>query len=443
MHATRVLVLLLMSGVCLCASRAVDTASDLLDELTPEVVKAWQEAGAEVIWVGKDSETGHLFETYLTTWDADCITLPCFRIRVWKPRLLQKLPQPAKPFALDLSHSNITDADLRELAALSRLTWLSFAHTRISDAGLKELVALPALEALDLSFTPITDQGLDYLLDTPRLHSLCLEGTQVTPQGLRLLEGMNLQALGIPQRCKTDTGLACYLSAVEPRMRLDLSQWQISDAGLKELAQYKKHRQLQWLSLADTSITDAGLAELLPLQELVGLDLSGTAITVAGLQHLTHLKNLRYLQLDRTLISLERPNKIADLLLKCLGPPELSKINLIVKHLPCIGQHSIRLILTNWHITDTGLQALSKLSNLEHLSLRSLHITDEGLQELAKIKQLRYLDLTDTSVTDVGLQHLKGMQLQTLALPSQCYTDLGLKHYIAALAQPRQLDLRD
>ena len=70
---------------------------------------------------------------------------------------------------------------------------------------------------------------------------------------------------------------------------------QITDAGLKELAQ-----QLTSLGLANCDqITDAGLKEVAKLQQLTWLDLWGTQITDAGLKEVAKLQQLTELNLTR------------------------------------------------------------------------------------------------------------------------------------------------
>jgi hypothetical protein len=44
-------------------------------------------------------------------------------------------------------------------------------------------------------------------------------------------------------------------------------------------------------------------------------------------------------------------------------------------------------------------------------------------------------------LTDAGLEHLAGLKLKSLNIPEPARTERGLKHYIAALDSPQQLDL--
>jgi internalin A len=48
-------------------------------------------------------------------------------------------------------HTKITDAGLKELAALKNLQWLEPGGTKITDAGLKELAGLKNLQWLNLA----------------------------------------------------------------------------------------------------------------------------------------------------------------------------------------------------------------------------------------------------------------------------------------------------
>ena len=81
---------------------------------------------------------------------------------------------------------------------------------------------------------------------------------------------------------------------------------------MKEL---KDLKNLTWLDLSGTYITDAGLKELKDLKNLTWLNLSGTDITDAGLKELKNLKNLTTLYLkctwvtDAGLKELKRPQE--------------------------------------------------------------------------------------------------------------------------------------
>ena len=51
------------------------------------------------------------------------------------------------------------------------------------------------------------------------------------------------------------------------------------------------------------------------------------------------------------------------------------------------------------------------------------------------------VELNFNDITDAGLVHLKGLKLTSLTIPTQARTDLGLKHYLAALETHTALNL--
>jgi Leucine-rich repeat (LRR) protein len=61
---------------------------------------------------------------------------------------------------LDISSSQVTDAEVKELAALKALTELSLADTQVTDVGVKDLTALKGLTKLNLGLTQVTDAGV-------------------------------------------------------------------------------------------------------------------------------------------------------------------------------------------------------------------------------------------------------------------------------------------
>jgi internalin A len=86
----------------------------------------------------------------------------------------------------------------------------------------------------------------------------------------------------------------------KPVVEVNLSQTKVTDAGLKELREFKS---LRTLDLAYTQVTDAGLKELKELKSLQSLSLENTQVTDAGLKELKELKNLQLLDIQRTQIT--------------------------------------------------------------------------------------------------------------------------------------------
>jgi Leucine-rich repeat (LRR) protein len=175
-------------------------------------------------------------------------------------------------------------------------------------------------------------------------------------------------------------------------VEVNLYGTKVTDAGLEHL---KGLANLKTLFLADTQVTAAGLEHLKGLTKLRVLYLGDTQVTDAGLVHLKGLTKLEYLNLSRT------------------------------------------------QVTDAGLEHLKGLTSLESLGLFSNQITDAGLVHLKGLTKLKELDLYGTKVTDAGLVHLKGMQLMALKIPHDAKTDLGLKHYLAALETHTRISLEN
>ena len=62
--------------------------------------------------------------------------------------------------------------------------------------------------------------------------------------------------------------------------------------------------------------------------------------------------------------------------------------------------------LARSQVTDAGLAALAKMTNLERLHLENTKITDAGLASLAGLQALEYLNLYGTKTTDAGVAKL-------------------------------------
>ena len=142
------------------------------------------------------------------------------------------------------------------------------------------------------------------------------------------------------------------------------------------------------LNLSGWQITDEGLKEVPKLQNLTRLHMFGTyRITDAGLKELAKLQKLEVLILR----SSKGRSKFTD-----AGLKELAKL-----------QKLTTLHLTSSLLTDAGLKELAKLQNLHDLRLDRTQITDAGLKELAKLQKLFHLEFRDTKVTDAGAAELK------------------------------------
>ena len=94
------------------------------------------------------------------------------------------------------------------------------------------------------------------------------------------------------------------------RNRDGIRQFEASESGGAkppaldaELSVLKDLKNVQWLNLAGTDVTDKGLQQLTDLTSLTRLHLEKTAVSDAGLEHLKGLENLTYLNLYQTAVT--------------------------------------------------------------------------------------------------------------------------------------------
>jgi hypothetical protein len=158
-----------------------------------------------------------------------------------------------------------------------------------------------------------------------------------------------------------------------------------SDDDLKYLVPFlKRLPRLTKVSLAhNPRITDAGLAALRDLPNLLGLDLNYTNIGDPGLEHVKALPRLQELRLSHTRV----------------GNAGVDTIR---------GLTDLRtLVLSSTRITDPALDTIKGFSMLETLKLCSTAITDRGLDALKDMKTLRLLTIHNTNVSDAAIANLK------------------------------------
>jgi internalin A len=123
------------------------------------------------------------------------------------------------------------------------------------------------------------------------------------------------------------------LPAITVPFGLDFHDQKLADDDLKELAGLKN---LRYLRLNGTQVTNAGMKQLAGLSDLQAVDLGGTQVSDAGLKELAGLKKLQLLLLDST------------------------------------------------KVTNEGLKELTSLKSLRAVNLRKTGVTEEGVRQLQK-----------------------------------------------------------
>ncbi len=90
------------------------------------------------------------------------------------------------------------------------------------------------------------------------------------------------------------------------------------------------------------------------------------------------------------------------------------------------------LRLDGTRVTDVGLRHIDALTRLEVLELDRTRVTDAGLEHIHDLPRLRWLSLENITITGAGLQHLKGLpELQDLGLDGTQVTDAALPQLVA------------
>jgi uncharacterized protein (TIGR03067 family) len=244
---------------------------------------------------------------------------------------------------LDLSFTDVTDSAVSSLLAMKGLKEVVLSGSAVTRDGVAALrdarkdlkvvwtraYAKPEREAARtlarLGFAVSDDR--DYYVTPDR--ATC----QITTHGHVHIQDPRVVALAVNRRAKEDgqdngptatlvDGLISRLPAptavalgnsargdtvflllrnVQGLVRLDLSQTEVSDAGLTEL---KRHQTLEVLDVSCAKrVTEKGVAALADLPKLRVLNVRGLKVTPAGLMPLTNLQNLKVLTLDRTALS--------------------------------------------------------------------------------------------------------------------------------------------
>ncbi len=181
--------------------------------------------------------------------------------------------------------TKLTDATIEQVGRLTRLAELVLIESpfsdplrddtkgltnpggsQVTDASLVHLKALSKLSSLTLNGSRFTDAGLVHLKGLSNLTSVDLRGTSMTDAGLQHLEGLsNLTFLDLGSTPITDAGLV-HLEGLTKLSTLHLDGTRVTDAGLVRL---KRLVKLSILWLAGTQVTDAARQEL--KQQMPGL----------------------------------------------------------------------------------------------------------------------------------------------------------------------------
>ena len=220
--------------------------------------------------------------------------------------------------------------------------------------------------------------------------------------GLALLADLgNVTWLSIENSSVTDAGLP-HIARLTKLQNLYLGDSRLTGRGLAQLAPLAS---LSYLSLRHLPVDDKSLAELPDFPELQQLGLDGTIVTDAGLPHVARYEDVYTLWLDGT--------RVTDAGLVHLAPLQSLK----------------KLYLAGTETGGSGLADLHRLPSLALLSLKGVELKADATEHLGQLARLESLTLDDTNITDEQVADLSGLaKLQILGINQTPITDAGVRH---------------
>ena len=120
--------------------------------------------------------------------------------------------------SVDLSETEVTDGDLRQMLNFKNLQHLDVRLTKVGDPGTQYIGFLKNLRTLNMFRTDLSDAGLERLRKLDNLETLLIGGTKITDKGLKSIEKLSrLRKVSVFNTGVSDAGLKSFekLNALE------------------------------------------------------------------------------------------------------------------------------------------------------------------------------------------------------------------------------------
>lgn len=150
-----------------------------------------------------------------------------WNVPVSKPAIEELVPQFDTVEEADW-YSNMPESWFSKLALCKNLRSLSINENRLTEADLAEIARATTVEKLLFESCPsLGDWAVPYFAKMPNLHELGLNASALTDDGLRMLAGLKgLRTLSVYQTKVTNAGLAEFLR-LRPDVRLSPEQLKV------------------------------------------------------------------------------------------------------------------------------------------------------------------------------------------------------------------------
>ncbi|HUG69295.1 MAG TPA: hypothetical protein VMM76_16205 [Pirellulaceae bacterium] len=281
----------------------------------------------------------------------------------------------------------------------------------------------------------------------PRGRSPGADTEQVGWPWLRKLVGedyfRDVWKVGLDGTNVTDADLLFTMARLRRVQQLSLNFTDVSDEGLLSL---RKARQLRYLGLAETRVTDAALRYVAQCGNLETLILHDTAVGDEGVEQLQHLSQLRLLNVAgtsvgsdgiRALAGLENLNSLwaNDTFLDDLSLGHFSRMDqleeLLVAGTRFSGEGLLKLqqvlpscnvqcevfdlsgnarCTAKWTKYVERIQALDDEKRLKVLNLSNTDLGDEHIELLHDLKHVEVIDLRGSNVSRSACDRLRSIR---------------------------------
>jgi hypothetical protein len=198
---------------------------------------------------------------------------------------------------LDLSHTNVTEAELEVLAGFDKLKTLKLRDLKNITGKCFPSFTCKGLINLDISSSEISGENFAHIFQVfPELSSLAFRNNGLSDGDLKGISRLeHLSHLDLSWSKNLSGSCIKEMSALPFLQILDLSNSEHLSPTSKF---WKNFQSLTILNLASTPVTNATCAQLAELPMLSSLSIAyAEKVTAKGVQSLTLLDHLQYLDL--------------------------------------------------------------------------------------------------------------------------------------------------